>query len=314
MSTSGAINYPMPALSKQAIDTNFKQATQGFTERWHKFAQDKNFDLFTHDFDEQLIIEKFKQMKQVRMELYYENPGAQPLRSNPDFERSQQLLAQGYYKAPHMIAFDYNASHQSYNSSNVTLNGHRFLALEGPQQPHHVNNFLFLLINYNVKKVVRLTNDIENGVFKAENYWRDNITKDPAGQETLTFKIAVEENDQPYNLPYYALNHWSDNTGTSPETILDLLTAVRANYQPGDIIAVHCSAGVGRTGTFIAAFLLLDEIDKQLQAGISKDKVTLSIEELVYKLSLQRAYLVGENEQYLTLHKLVKLYLSKSHT
>lgn len=50
---------------------------------------------------------------------------------------------------------------------------------------------------------------------------------------------------------------------------------------------------------------------KQMQAGIKKDKIKFSIQELVYKLTLQRVYLVGKPEQYLTLHKLAKLYLAE---
>lgn len=302
--------YPMPALSKKSIEEKFIAAEQGFSKRWKAFAENRKFAVFPRKFSDDKILTEFDNVIATRNAVYYENPEQQPLFSNQDFERSQELLAAGYHKAPHLIAFSYNFSHPSYNSSNVTLNGYRFLALEGPQKPEHVGHFKRLLINYDVKKVVRLTNDVEGGVFKSENYWRENVTQKDNGQQWLTFTLPEEEKRQPYSFSYYAIDNWADNTGTNHKMLLDFVQQVRKDYQPGDVIAVHCSAGVGRTGTFIAAFLILDEIDKQLKNGVSADKLNLSIEEMVYKITLQRAYLVGENAQYLTLHKLVQEYLA----
>lgn len=305
-------SFPMPALSKQTIEQKFSAAEQGFASRWRTFAKNRKFKPFPQQFDDQQILDEFEHLFATRSAVYYENPGQQPLFSRQEFERSQELLAGGYYKAPHLIAFAYNASHPSYNSSNVTLNGYRFLALEGPQKPAHVSNFKRLLVNYDVKKVVRLTGDIEGGKFKSENYWHGNVEQTADGKTIFKLTLPEEEHTQPYSLNYYTIDHWADNTGGDHETLLNLVQKVRKDYQPGEIIAVHCSAGVGRTGTFIAAFLLLDEIDKQLKNGKSVDNLKFSIEETVYKLSLQRAYLVGETTQYLTLHKLVQEYLKQA--
>lgn len=52
-----------------------------------------------------------------------------------------------------------------------------------------------------------------------------------------------------------------------------MVEELRKSYKLSDIVAVHCNAGVGRTWTFIAAFLLIDDINKQLAAGVSKNKV-----------------------------------------
>lgn len=302
--------YPMPALSKKSIEEKFVAAEQGFIKRWRAFAKNKKFTAYPRQFSDEQILAEFETVVATRNAVYYENPEQQPLFSTQDFERSQELLAGGFHKAPHLIAFSYNSSHPSYNSSNVTLNGYRFLALEGPQKPEHVGHFKRLLINYDVKKVVRLTNDIEGGVFKSENYWHQNVTQKENGQQVLTYTLPEEEKRQPYTFTYYAIENWADNTGTNHKTLLDFVQQVRNDYQPGDVIAVHCSAGVGRTGTFIAAFLILDEIDKQVKNGVNVDNLNLSIEEIVYKITLQRAYLVGEKAQYLTLHKLVQEYLT----
>lgn len=301
----------MPTFPKHKISDKFKLAEQEFNKRWEIFAHDKKFCKYTRHFDEQNILQEFKELHQQRERLYYEEPLAKSLKSNPGYERSQILLEQGLYKAPHLIAFEYNVSHQSYNSSNITLNSYKFLALEGPQQVAHVNNFLTVLIDYNVQKLVRLTADFENGIFKSQNYWQNNIITDTQDHQYITIKVKAEKRDLSYKLPYYTIDNWEDNKGIDPDVLLNMLYAVRENFSTDDLIAVHCCAGVGRTGTFIAGFTLLEDIDKQLQNGVDKDNLNLSIQELVYKLSIQRAYLVGQPEQYLTLHKMVNLYLDQ---
>jgi len=303
--------YPMPALSQKTIEEKFETAQKEFSKRWKHFAKGRKFSVFPRSTSDENIMSEFDDLQAIRHTVYYENPHQHPLRSTQDFERSQELLMFGFYKAPNLAAFHYNMSHPSYNSSNVSLNGHHFLALEGPQKPEHVPHFKRLLVNYGVKKILRLTKDVESGVFKSENYWKGHLAEDPQGQQVLTYELPEETKPEPYTFPYYGLDTWADNTGIDPSILLDLIERVRKEYKPGDLTAVHCSAGVGRTGTFIAGFLILEDIDSQLKRGVPLDQIQLSIEELVYKLTLQRAYLVGNKAQYLTLYKLAGEYLDR---
>lgn len=303
----------MPALSHTTIDNNFKKADIGFKKRWKKFAAGKKFAKYAPNFDEETLYNQFNNIKINRQAAYYENPQQQPQRSNAAFERSQILMTNGFYKNLHHIAFDYNTSHPSYNSSNITLNGYRFLALEGPQKPSHVNNFLRLLVNYDVKQLVRVTNDYDQNEFKSENYWHNSIKLNSAEQQTINFKLTDEDPSQTslYEILYYGTDEWLDYSGIPPQQLLNIVERVRKDYIPGEIIAIHCSAGVGRTGTFIAAFILLADIDRQLAKGVAVNNINISIEEIVYKLSLQRAYAISEPQQYVNLHQLVQLYLSQ---
>jgi hypothetical protein len=302
----------MPILSKQRKDLNFAQAKKGFEQRWNAFAKNRKFSKYQPNFVESELWQEFENIKRTRQAIYYDNPGQIPQQSKIEYERSQLLMTGGYFKCLHHIAFEYNYSHPSYNSSNIILDGYRFLALEGPQKPAHVNNFLRLLINYDVRQLVRLTTDYDQGSFKTENYWKNSVQSNNNDQQFLTFRLEEEDPSQtiPYSIQYYATNDWQDFSGTNANDLFRMVQTVRQDHKPDQIVAIHCSAGVGRTGTFIAAMLLLNDIDRQLQAGTSKEQIKLSIEELVYKLSLQRAYAVAEPQQYVNLHQLVKIYLA----
>lgn len=75
-------------------------------------------------------------------------------------------------------------------------------------------------------------------------------------------------------------------------------------------LAVHCTNGVGRTGTVIAAIALLDEAEKQIESGVPIDQIQISVEETVYKLSLQRFYMCAQIPQYESLYRVLELYVN----
>ena len=82
-------------------------------------------------------------------------------------------------------------------------------------------------------------------------------------------------------------------------------------YRNNGPIVTHCSAGVGRTGTYIAMYYLEKEITKQIE-----DKVNIikfSIFNLVRKLKEMRLYLVQNSLQYRFIYQFVYQLLMKKN-
>lgn len=297
----------LPHLYKENL---FKDIQAGYEERANLFLKGKNFHAYQADRSDKEIKEEFKNLNEWRNHTWYSDASGEVLVSRPDFMVAQSLLQNGLYRRPFLIAFDYNHSDDFYNSSTIVLSGHRFLALEAPSN-RTLENFFKLLQNYQVNKIVRLTPAIENGVEKSFPYWANKVKKDPKTQQTF-FNLPLEGSKRSMPIRYYAIENWVDNQGIEPKVLLKTIEKFQEEYDPSnDMVAVHCSGGVGRTGTFIAGFLILREIDRQLASGTPIEKLDISIEKIVMQLSLQRALLVATPSQYVTLHRLVDLYLEK---
>lgn len=73
-------------------------------------------------------------------------------------------------------------------------------------------------------------------------------------------------------------------------------------------IVIHCSAGVGRTGTFIALSHLKHAISAQKVAGAD---IGVSIYSIVRRLREQRIMMVETKEQYELLYDFAELWINK---
>lgn len=200
------------------------------------------------------------------------------------------------------VCFAYNLASTDYSASIIHLAGKHFLGMESPNE-HTLATFFSLMEEYQVSHIVRLTPAYE--VRKARGvtypYWEGRTDIHPqSGLPTL--KIGGSE------INYIATDCWENHEGLEPERLLALVRTVMLDNP--EMVAVHCHGGIGRTGTFIAACALITEIDRQLANGVAPNEIKVSIDKVIWELSLQRALLVPHFSQYLTLHQLVNHYLN----
>ena len=95
-----------------------------------------------------------------------------------------------------------------------------------------------------------------------------------------------EANSTPLEVTLFHYKAWPDHgVPTNAISMVNFVKRVRKAhpYNRQDLLLVHCSAGVGRTGTFITLDSMLERI---------KAKAGINVNEFVCKLRKQRVLIV----------------------
>uniref|UniRef100_A0A8C3GCJ4 protein-tyrosine-phosphatase n=1 Tax=Cyclopterus lumpus TaxID=8103 RepID=A0A8C3GCJ4_CYCLU len=162
----------------------------------------------------------------------------------------------------------------------------------------------------NVQTLVMLTRCIEQGRVKCEQYWDhgtkhfENInvtTTSEAKLEDWTireFHIKNVKTAETRSVHHFHFTAWPDHgVPQSTELLISFRHMVREHmdqYSRHSPTVVHCSAGVGRTGTFIAIDRLIFQIEREN---------VVDLYGIVHDLRMHRPLMVQTEDQYVFLNQ-----------
>uniref|UniRef100_A0A8D3E7W2 Receptor-type tyrosine-protein phosphatase epsilon n=1 Tax=Scophthalmus maximus TaxID=52904 RepID=A0A8D3E7W2_SCOMX len=179
-----------------------------------------------------------------------------------------------------------------------------FIATQGPLS-HTVEDFWRMVWEWRCHSIVTLTELKEREQEKCFQYWPSegsatfgDYTVELTGDtlcETFTLKdmvLTYRPEKQSQHVRHFHFHGWPEiGIPAEGRGMIDIIAAVqRQQQQSGNRpIIVHCSAGAGRTGTFIALSTILERV---------KAEGLLDVFQTVKSLRMQRPHMVQTVEQY----------------
>ncbi|XP_056223433.1 receptor-type tyrosine-protein phosphatase O isoform X1 [Seriola aureovittata] len=192
-----------------------------------------------------------------------------------------------------------------------------YIATQGPL-PETRNDFWRMVLQQKSPIIVMLTQCNERRRVKCDHYWP--FTDEPVMYGEISVEMLSESEAPEWTIRKFRLGYadetqdvlhlnytsWPDHgvpTVNAIESILQFVHIVRQQAnRTKDPIVVHCSAGVGRTGTFIALDRLMQHIREHEFADILG---------MVSEMRSHRLSMVQTEEQYVFIHQCVLLMWQK---
>ncbi|XP_059916132.1 receptor-type tyrosine-protein phosphatase eta isoform X3 [Gadus macrocephalus] len=197
-----------------------------------------------------------------------------------------------------------NASYMpGYNSKK------EYIGAQGPL-PGTVNEFWRMVWEKNIQTLVMLTRCNEQGRVKCEKYWPEDSKHFGNNTVTMTSEITLEDwtirefdiknvkTAETRSVRHFHFTAWPDHgVPESTELLINFRHLVREHmdqYSANSPTVVHCSAGVGRTGTFIAIDRLIFQIERESMVDVYGT---------IHDLRMHRTLMVQTEDQYVFLNQ-----------
>ncbi|XP_026066048.1 receptor-type tyrosine-protein phosphatase O isoform X3 [Carassius auratus] len=281
-------------------------------------VQLSDFDAYIKDMSKDSAYKfslQFEELKSVGLDLSHE---AADLPVNRPKNRYTNILPYDFSRVK-LISL-HNDEGSDYINANFIPgynSPHEFIATQGPL-PDTRNDFWKMVLQQKSHIIVMLTQCNERRRVKCDHYWP--FTEEPVAYGEITVEMLSETDspewtvrnfrlgyaDETQDVLHFNYTSWPDHgvpTVNAIESILQFVQIVRqqVNRTKGPIV-VHCSAGVGRTGTFIA----LDRLMQHIQEHEYVDVLGLVSDMRSHRLSM-----VQTEEQYVFIHQCVLLMWKK---
>ncbi|XP_070491352.1 tyrosine-protein phosphatase 10D isoform X3 [Chironomus tepperi] len=182
-----------------------------------------------------------------------------------------------------------------------------FIVTQGPLHSTR-DDFWRMCWESNSRAIVMLTRCYEKGREKCDHYWpmdtvpvyygdiKVTLLNESHYPDWLIAEFMMQRGETQRVLRHFHFSTWPDfGVPNPPQTLARFVRAFRERVGPETRpIVVHCSAGVGRSGTFIC----LDRILQQIQVSDYVD-----IFGIVYSMRKERVWMVQTEQQYICIHQ-----------
>ncbi|XP_068221046.1 receptor-type tyrosine-protein phosphatase kappa-like [Palaemon carinicauda] len=198
------------------------------------------------------------------------------------------------------------------------LNPKAYIATQGPKDFNQdtTGDFWRMVWHTKSQMIIMIANVVENGKVKVAEYWpsEGTITKggiDITHESTETeidfiFRTFIlTNNEEIRKIQQYQFTAWPDHgVPESPYGVAQMIHSIRREPLTGPIV-VHCSAGIGRTGTILLVLGVMDQINN---SGY------MDVHEVLVKLRNGRSNLVENTAQYKFAHSVLQEILCEKQT
>lgn len=209
-----------------------------------------------------------------------------------------------------------------------------FINTQGPL-PKTTADFWRMIWEQHSLVIVMTTRAMERGRPKCHQYWETDVDSEATYGQFIVRTVSVEtdtdytvttinltnnKTDETREVSHWQFTSWPDyGVPHSAKAMLEFLERVRrkqasmvnalgdtwAGHPRGPPIVVHCSAGIGRTGTFCTLDICISRLE---------DIGTADIRGTVERIRSQRAYSIQMPDQYTFCHlALIEYALMKGH-
>ncbi|CAK9833787.1 Tyrosine-protein phosphatase 10D [Anthophora retusa] len=283
------------SLPDSVIDTSRPIKIEDFSEHYRTMSADSDFR----------FSEEFEELKHVGRD---QPCTAADLPCNRPKNRFTNILPYDHSRFKLQPVDDEEGS--DYINANY-VPGHNspreFIVTQGPLHSTR-DDFWRMVWESNSRAIVMLTRCIEKGREKCDHYWPVDTHPVYYGDICVTIlnethypdwsitEFMLCRGDVKRVIQHFHFTTWPDfGVPSPPQTLARFVRAFRERVRPDQRpIVVHCSAGVGRSGTFIT----LDRILQQILVSKYVD-----IFGIVWAMRKERVWMVQTEQQYICIHQ-----------
>ncbi|KAL3994699.1 Protein-tyrosine phosphatase family protein [Acanthocheilonema viteae] len=200
-----------------------------------------------------------------------------------------------------------------YHASYVQIGENiKFICAQGPL-PNTIGDFWCMVIQEDSKVIIQLCQWTEEGKTQCTEYFpsSDQESKDYGAihikivektipviqlRKVYQTKIQAIYKDKKHEVLHLLYGGWPDHFVPDSISVCREVRALALKFSEKKPITVHCSAGIGRTGTFAAIFMAIDRL---------KHAENVLIPNIVKELRDQRMHAVQNDQQYLFIYRMV---------